>query len=31
MMNGTRPEEIHNCNTPRLYESTNIRLVQPEG
>ncbi len=31
MMNGTRPEEIHNCNTPRLYESTNIRLVQQEG
>ena len=26
MMNDTRPEEVHNCNTPRLYESTNVRL-----
>ena len=26
MMNNTRPEQVHNCNTPRLYESTNVRL-----
>ena len=26
MMAGTRPEEISDCNTPRLYESTNVRL-----
>ena len=26
MMDGSRPEEVHECNTPRLYESTNIRL-----
>ena len=26
MMAGTRPEEIHDCNTPRLYQSTNVRL-----
>jgi hypothetical protein len=26
MMAGTRPEQIHDCNTPRLYESTNVRL-----
>tara|TARA_Y100001970_G_scaffold280235_1_gene388871 strand:- start:738 stop:1496 length:759 start_codon:yes stop_codon:yes gene_type:complete len=29
MMNDTRPEEVHECNTPRLYESTNIRLNLP--
>ena len=26
MMAGTRPEQVHACNTPRLYESTNVRL-----
>tara|TARA_B100001057_G_scaffold430146_1_gene456726 strand:- start:7614 stop:8372 length:759 start_codon:yes stop_codon:yes gene_type:complete len=31
MMADTRPEEIHNCDTPRLYKATNIRLVQAEG
>ncbi|MFL2706430.1 MAG: hypothetical protein ACJ0HC_00780 [Gammaproteobacteria bacterium] len=31
MMANTRPEEIHNCDIPRLYKSTNIRLVQPES
>ena len=31
MMSDTRPEEIHNCDTPRLYKSTNIRLDQPES
>ena len=30
MMAGTRPDEIHECNTPRLYESTNIRLRQAD-
>ena len=30
MMAGTRPEEIHDCNTPRLYQSTNVRLRQAE-
>jgi hypothetical protein len=30
-MSDTRPEEIHNCDTPRLYKSTNIRLDQPES
>lgn len=27
MMANTRPEEIHNCDTPRLYQSSNIRLA----
>ena len=32
MMADTRPEEIHNCDMPRLYKSTNIRLeVAEEG
>jgi hypothetical protein len=30
MMANTRPEEIHSCDTPRLYKSTNIRLVTVE-
>ncbi len=31
MMANTRPEEIHDCDTPRLYKSTNIRLDQAES
>ena len=29
MLSGTRPAEIHDCNMPRLYKSTNIRLNLP--
>tara|TARA_Y100000996_G_scaffold226716_1_gene178265 strand:+ start:1515 stop:2273 length:759 start_codon:yes stop_codon:yes gene_type:complete len=29
MLNDSRPEEIHDCDTPRLYQSTNIRLTLP--
>ena len=28
MMDGSRPELVHDCDIPRLYESTNIRLRQ---
>ena len=31
MMADTRPEEIHDCDTPRLYKSTNIRLSVAES
>jgi hypothetical protein len=30
MMADTRPEEIHNCDMPRLYKSTNIRLAEAQ-
>ena len=29
MLAGSRPAEVHSCDTPRLYQSTNIRLRQP--
>ena len=29
MFAGTRPDEIHDCNTPRLYKSINVRLDLP--
>ena len=31
MMADTRPEQIHTCDTPRLYKATNIRLEQQES
>ena len=29
MFAGTRPDEIHDCDTPRLYKSINVRLDLP--
>tara|TARA_Y100001936_G_scaffold180212_1_gene177144 strand:- start:1031 stop:1798 length:768 start_codon:yes stop_codon:yes gene_type:complete len=31
MINDTRPESILNCDTPRVYQTQNIRLVTQEG
>ena len=30
MMDGTRPEGILDCDTPRVYTTQNIRLAEPE-